>query len=175
VSEEDKELLAKEVELLCGSDEFVEPPALPDNGEVMSLVEIIEEYEAIQLWLVDGFPRLNTQDQAALTSKLGPFIPGSAAHLRSVLLAAFTIGIFTQNPIAKLKQLRRARENRHPGSEAINLALAGLYEQTDIDVSEMPRELVKQGLTPQISKDAAQKRIDRMIAAGKIQKRSGRL
>jgi hypothetical protein len=166
VSEEHKRWLAQDVEGLCGSEEHVEPPALPDTGAVMRLIEIIEEYEAFRLWLVEAFQRLSPEDQAALTRRLRPFSPNSAVDLRSVLSAAFGIGIFARNPIQKLREMRHARANRHPKSGEKNATILKMYGQG--------RSTGKIAQAVGIGKDAVKNRIRGMIADGKLQRRSRR-
>jgi hypothetical protein len=166
VTAEDKKLLAQEVEQLCGSEEDVEPPGLPSPGAVQDLIQIIEDYEAFRLWLVDVFPRLSVEDQAALRSRLGPFIPEGAVHLRSVLLTGFNIGVFAPNPIQKARDMRKARDKRHPGSDEKKAIIAKMHKQGS------PRCKIAQAVG--ISEAALNWRLSEMFAAGELQKRSRR-
>ena len=158
VSKEHKQMLVIAVDQLCGSKAW--------SGSVMCLIdEIIADHEAFRLWLVDAFPRLSPEDQAALTLRLRPFVPGSAVHLRGALYAAFTIGVFTRNPIQKLREMRQgmahARKERHPGSDEKKAKIAKRYEQ-GMNAVEIAQQL---GL----NKDTVSKSIRRMIKAGELQ------
>jgi hypothetical protein len=122
------------------------------------LIEIVRDYETISL----GIPR-----------SVGPFIPGGLADLTALLVASFSIGgLVPKDSILaerfkKLQQdsMRKAQSKRHPGSDAINERLALMYARSDKTIGQIADEL---GMTEK----NAQKRIDRMIAKGELQKRS---
>src|SRR6516164_576649 len=100
-SEEHERALAEDVELLCGSDEDVEPPGLPDPGAVMSLIQIIDDYEKLA--------RLTwRRPKAQKIAPIGPFVPNGVVHLQTVLIAALDLGGQLKSPTlrAEIERLK---------------------------------------------------------------------
>jgi hypothetical protein len=146
-SEEHERALAEDVDLLCGSEEDVEPPGLPDTGAVMSLIQIIDDYEKLarSTW---------RRPKAQKIAPIGPFVPNGVVHLQTVLIAALDLGGHALKSPMLRAQVEKLQKLIARGLEA--------RQQNAIEIKKLVWQMDDNGRTPQqIQGDLLAKKIKR--------------
>jgi len=128
---DDVQVLEREAELLTAS--------------VNSLVQIIDQHEALTIWTSTYFSELSAESAAAL-SKLGPYDPGGLVDLSTALSSAFSIGgRVIDDPSRKRRFERALASMRQAQTASARRARQMKSQQLDIMiVSEAERIIAEQ-------------------------------